>query len=366
MPNLDTNLIDAAAAPGRGTRTASYSRAVAERPDRHRLQRQADQGGHAASRSCSPAPTSRARSPCSPRCATRWASCSCSIGADPEKFTDDRVGQRHRRARKARRRRAGPGVHRQRVHPGPRRRATSSACEAWSGDVIQRAVRQPGHQVRRARGGPVAVERQHAGAQPGDPPGERRGVDRTTTTTPRSPRSSPPGSTTSARSRAPSRRWRRSTRRLVDNPLIFPTRRCCETTYGFMALDETQITELRRRLRRCHRWLTSTTAARSESDRPASATVLAGSASRSGVTKEFATFTAVDDLDLDVPRGSFFALLGPSGLRQDHDAADGRRASRQPDLGHRSTSATTTSPYAQALQAARSTRSSRATRCSRT
>ncbi|WP_428345411.1 ABC transporter ATP-binding protein [Nocardioides sp.] len=31
------------------------------------------------------------------------------------------------------------------------------------------------------------------------------------------------------------------------------------------------------------------------------------------VTKEFATFTAVDNLDLDVPSGSFFALLGPSG-----------------------------------------------------
>ncbi len=31
------------------------------------------------------------------------------------------------------------------------------------------------------------------------------------------------------------------------------------------------------------------------------------------LTKSFATFTAVDHLDLDVPRGSFFALLGPSG-----------------------------------------------------
>ncbi|MCU1538345.1 MAG: transporter ATP-binding protein, partial [Humibacillus sp.] len=31
------------------------------------------------------------------------------------------------------------------------------------------------------------------------------------------------------------------------------------------------------------------------------------------VTKSFASFTAVDDLDLDVPKGSFFALLGPSG-----------------------------------------------------
>ncbi|MCM3556624.1 ABC transporter ATP-binding protein [Janibacter melonis] len=31
------------------------------------------------------------------------------------------------------------------------------------------------------------------------------------------------------------------------------------------------------------------------------------------VTKGFGDFTAVDDLDLTIPRGSFFALLGPSG-----------------------------------------------------
>src|SRR5215207_9264018 len=31
------------------------------------------------------------------------------------------------------------------------------------------------------------------------------------------------------------------------------------------------------------------------------------------LTKEFAAFTAVKSLDLDVPTGSFFALLGPSG-----------------------------------------------------
>jgi spermidine/putrescine transport system ATP-binding protein len=31
------------------------------------------------------------------------------------------------------------------------------------------------------------------------------------------------------------------------------------------------------------------------------------------ITKRFATFTAVDDLNLTVPQGSFFALLGPSG-----------------------------------------------------
>jgi len=33
----------------------------------------------------------------------------------------------------------------------------------------------------------------------------------------------------------------------------------------------------------------------------------------SQLTKQFVGFTAVQDLDLDVPRGSFFALLGPSG-----------------------------------------------------
>ena len=32
-----------------------------------------------------------------------------------------------------------------------------------------------------------------------------------------------------------------------------------------------------------------------------------------GVTKTYDTFTAVDQLDLVIPRGSFFALLGPSG-----------------------------------------------------
>jgi spermidine/putrescine transport system ATP-binding protein len=40
---------------------------------------------------------------------------------------------------------------------------------------------------------------------------------------------------------------------------------------------------------------------------------MAGDLVLSGVTKRFGAFTAVDDLDLTVPQGAFFALLGPSG-----------------------------------------------------
>ena len=32
-----------------------------------------------------------------------------------------------------------------------------------------------------------------------------------------------------------------------------------------------------------------------------------------GVTKRFGEMTAVDALDLEMPRGAFYALLGPSG-----------------------------------------------------
>jgi spermidine/putrescine transport system ATP-binding protein len=40
---------------------------------------------------------------------------------------------------------------------------------------------------------------------------------------------------------------------------------------------------------------------------------MAGDLVLSGVSKRFGAFTAVDDLDLSVPQGAFFALLGPSG-----------------------------------------------------
>src|SRR5512139_1089384 len=39
----------------------------------------------------------------------------------------------------------------------------------------------------------------------------------------------------------------------------------------------------------------------------------AGDLRMESLTKRFGAFTAVDDLDLTIPKGSFFALLGPSG-----------------------------------------------------
>ena len=54
-----------------------------------------------------------------------------------------------------------------------------------------------------------------------------------------------------------------------------------------------------------------------DDDTASSPGAAAGTGSRSlrlsNLTKEFADFTAVKSLDLDVPQGSFFALLGPSG-----------------------------------------------------
>ena len=43
------------------------------------------------------------------------------------------------------------------------------------------------------------------------------------------------------------------------------------------------------------------------------ATDTAGDLRLTDITKRYETFTAVDDLSLVIPQGSFFALLGPSG-----------------------------------------------------
>src|SRR6478752_9597676 len=77
----------------------------------------------------------------------------------------------------------------------------------------------------------------------------------------------------------------------------------------------------RRRSTSC-RWTTSSRFSTKEtgpmSQVAESSTAPAEDASYDGLrlrnlTKTYGAFTAVNDLDLDVPRGSFFALLGPSG-----------------------------------------------------
>jgi ABC-2 type transport system ATP-binding protein len=45
-----------------------------------------------------------------------------------------------------------------------------------------------------------------------------------------------------------------------------------------------------------------------------------------GLHKEFGAKVAVDHIDLVVPRGSFFGLVGPQRSGQDHLVVDGCRA----------------------------------------
>ena len=151
--------------------------AVAERPDRHRLQRQADQGGRAASRSCSPAPTSRARSPCSPRCATRWRSCSRSSGPTRTSSPTPSGRRRSRSCDKA-------------VKAGQVRAFTGNeyiqdltagnivACEAWSGDVIQAQFDNPDIKFVVPEEGLSLWSDNMLVPNKADPPGQRREVDR--------------------------------------------------------------------------------------------------------------------------------------------------------------------------------------------
>ncbi len=63
---------------------------------------------------------------CSPRCATRWASCSCTVGrGSRELHADAEFENGHRRAARLRRQRSASAVHRQRLPRRPRSRATS-------------------------------------------------------------------------------------------------------------------------------------------------------------------------------------------------------------------------------------------------
>ena len=99
-----------------------------------------------------------------------------TVDADPEKFTQNEWENADQLAPRLRLRRQRALVQRQRLPQRPRLREHAGL----RGVVRRRDHRpagQPEHQVRGARGGHVAVGRQHADPQPRDPPVERRGVD---------------------------------------------------------------------------------------------------------------------------------------------------------------------------------------------
>ena len=187
------------------------------------------------------------------------------------------------------------------------------ACEAWSGDVIQLQFDNPDIKFVAPEEG-LALWSDNMLV-----PNQRRRTRRTprsgstTTTSPRWPRSSPPGSTTSVRSRARSRRWRRSTRRLVDNQLIFPDDDDALEDAGTSWRSTTAADQpVRRRVLRCHRWLRLDGPAGPRRDRRRTRRPT-GCALRQ-VTKKFGAFHAVRRRSTSTSRsGSFFALLGPSG-----------------------------------------------------
>ena len=131
-------------------------------------------------------------------------------GADPGDFSRGRVAQRARQAAVGGECGPGAGVHRQRVHPGPRRREH----RGLRGVVRRRHPgpgRQPGDQVRDARRRTDALERQHARAEPRPAPVERRALDELLLRPRRGGEARRGTSTTSVRSRAPRRRWSSST-----------------------------------------------------------------------------------------------------------------------------------------------------------
>ena len=83
-----------------------------------------------------------------------------------------------------------------------------------------------------------------------------------------------------------------------------------------------------------------------------------------GLVKRFGDVTAVDAIDLDIARGEFFTMLGPSGLGEDDDAQDDRGV-RDPRRGGDRAARDATSPGCRRTTA-RSTPSSRTTRSFRT
>ena len=116
------------------------------------------------------------------------------------------------------------------------------------------------------------------------------------------------------------RRWRRSTRSLVDNQLIFPDERDARrTTCDFMALDDD-----------AEQSSTKESSPRSQVAEPTTPSAGRRTPALDGL-RAAQRHQAVRRLHRrrrprpDVPAGLVLRAARPVGLRQDHDAADGRR-----------------------------------------
>ena len=150
--------------------------AVAVRPDRHRLQRRAGAGGR------------QLRGPDHPRGPARQDHAAQRDGrhdgllpqgdrSRPGRLRRRRVGERARPAARGEVGRSAPPVRRQQL-PAAALPGHAARLRGVVGRRDPGPGRQPEPQVRRTRGGPVPLERQHDGAELRDPPGQRRGLDR--------------------------------------------------------------------------------------------------------------------------------------------------------------------------------------------
>ena len=250
--------------------------------------------------------TSRAGSGCSPRCATRWRSCSCSTGADPAKFTERRVDkaieQLARPSRDGQIRAFTGNEYVQDLAAG-----NIVACEAWSGDVLQPQFDNPDIKfVTPEEGLALWSDNMLVPNQATHKANAEAWMNYYYD--PRSPRSWPPGSTTSARRGRPAGDGedRQVPRR---QPADLPRRGHPEEGERFMALDEKQEQPVRRTVRRCHRCLTT------QAHRALPRTTAACDGLR--LRSRHQAVRRVHGRRRPRPRrpeqGSFFALLGPSG-----------------------------------------------------
>ena len=227
-----------------------------------------------------------------------------TVGANPEKFSDtewqNAIGSLHKSVAEGQIRSFNGNDYLNDLASG-----NTLACEAWSGDVIIAQQDNPDIQFVTPEEGlslwadnmmvPNLAQHESNAEEwidyyyEPDGGGEARGLELL-----HLPGRGGPGGDAQARPVG------------GQEPLDLPHRRDAQGHVGIHGARRPAGNRLRKGLVRCHIWLRQTRSSASEGETPAGLELRQ-------LTKEFAAFTAVDHLDLDVPSGSFFALLGPSG-----------------------------------------------------